>query len=144
MRTPPEGGAPSCAHVMFTSMGDVWSFGIVMWEIASLGGAPYPGHTNYEMTKALVEEKYRMPPPHGCKTPFHQQMMECWNCVSVSVCLCLCVCVVGVTDINPGVPPAAVQYKTPVEGTNCTADEIALRGQGGSGFVRVRPTAPPR
>jgi len=64
---------------MFTSMGDVWSFGIVMWEIASLGGAPYPGHTNYEMTKALVEEKYRMPPPHGCKTPFHQQMMECWK-----------------------------------------------------------------
>jgi len=64
---------------MFTSKGDVWSFGVVMWEIASLGGAPYPGHTNYEMTKALVEEKYRMPPPHGCKTPFHQQMMECWK-----------------------------------------------------------------
>ena len=64
---------------IFTTKGDVWSFGIVLWEIASMGGAPYPTHTNYEMTKVLVQEEYRMPPPHNCKTPFHNVMMSCWK-----------------------------------------------------------------
>jgi hypothetical protein len=61
---------------MFTSKGDVWSFGVVLWEIATLGYAPYPTHRNAEIS-GLLMEGYRMPNP-GCPREFYDVMLNAW------------------------------------------------------------------
>ena len=46
----------------FTSASDVWSFGIVCWEVMSYGERPYSQWTNQNVIKA-VEQGYRLPAP---------------------------------------------------------------------------------
>jgi serine/threonine protein kinase len=67
---------------MFTSAGDVWSFGIVMWEIGTMGVVPYPTHQNFEMIE-LLESGYRMPNPPGCSKEYYQVMKDCWEKVPI-------------------------------------------------------------
>jgi uncharacterized membrane protein len=49
----------------FTTSSDVWSFGITLWEIATLGATPYPTIGNDELLQKLIEG-YRMPKPFNC------------------------------------------------------------------------------
>lgn len=46
----------------FTSSSDVWSYGVLMWEIVSYGERPYYNWSNQDVIKA-VEKGYRLPPP---------------------------------------------------------------------------------
>ena len=46
----------------FTSASDVWSYGVVMWEVISYGERPYWNWSNQDVIKA-VEKGYRLPPP---------------------------------------------------------------------------------
>lgn len=46
----------------FTSASDVWSFGVVMWEVISYGERPYWNWSNQDVMKA-VDRGYRLPPP---------------------------------------------------------------------------------
>ena len=46
----------------FTSASDVWSFGVLCWEVLSFGERPYWNWTNQEVIKAL-EQGYRLPAP---------------------------------------------------------------------------------
>ncbi|KAL9980676.1 hypothetical protein ACROYT_G009289 [Oculina patagonica] len=62
---------------VFTSKSDVWSYGILLWEIATLGGIPYPGIRNRELTK-LLKRGYRMEKPDTCSEEFYQLMTSCW------------------------------------------------------------------
>ena len=50
------------ANRMFTSASDVWSYGVVMWEIMSYGGKPY-GKWSNQYVKQVVKEGFRLPPP---------------------------------------------------------------------------------
>uniref|UniRef100_A0A3B3QSF9 Ephrin type-B receptor 3 n=1 Tax=Paramormyrops kingsleyae TaxID=1676925 RepID=A0A3B3QSF9_9TELE len=61
----------------FTSASDVWSYGIVMWEVMSYGERPYWDMSNQDVINA-VEQDYRLPPPMDCPTALHQLMLDCW------------------------------------------------------------------
>ncbi|XP_053908710.1 ephrin type-B receptor 4-like [Cuculus canorus] len=62
----------------FTSASDVWSFGIVMWEVMSFGERPYWDMSNQDVINA-VEQDYRLPPPPRCPTALHRLMLDCWQ-----------------------------------------------------------------
>ncbi|KAL9980675.1 hypothetical protein ACROYT_G009288 [Oculina patagonica] len=63
---------------VFTTKSDVWSYGVVLWEIATLGGFPYPGITNRELMR-LLKRGYRMEKPDTCSEEFYRLMTRCWE-----------------------------------------------------------------
>ncbi|KAK2106007.1 Ephrin type-A receptor 2 [Saguinus oedipus] len=62
----------------FTSASDVWSFGIVMWEVMTYGERPYWELSNHEVMKA-INEGFRLPTPMDCPSAIYQLMMQCWQ-----------------------------------------------------------------
>ncbi|XP_035753337.1 ephrin type-A receptor 10 [Egretta garzetta] len=62
----------------FSPASDVWSFGIVMWEVMSYGERPYWDMSNQDVMKA-VEDGVRLPAPLNCQPPLHQLMLDCWQ-----------------------------------------------------------------
>ena len=62
----------------FTSASDVWSFGIVMWEVMSYGERPYWDWSNQEVIKA-IEKGFRLPAPMDCPEAIHQLMLDTWQ-----------------------------------------------------------------
>ncbi|XP_066493769.1 ephrin type-A receptor 2 isoform X4 [Tiliqua scincoides] len=66
------------SHRKFTSASDVWSYGIVMWEVMSYGERPYWELSNHEVMKA-INEGFRLPAPMDCPSAIYQLMMRCWQ-----------------------------------------------------------------
>ncbi|XP_056149266.1 ephrin type-A receptor 4-A-like [Lampris incognitus] len=66
------------AYRKFTSASDVWSYGIVMWEVVSYGERPYWDMNNQDVIKA-IDEGYRLPAPMDCPVVLHQLMLDCWE-----------------------------------------------------------------
>ncbi|XP_038657206.1 ephrin type-A receptor 7-like isoform X3 [Scyliorhinus canicula] len=62
----------------YSTASDVWSFGIVMWEVMSYGERPYWDMSNQDVIKA-VEEGFRLSAPMNCPSRLHQLMLECWQ-----------------------------------------------------------------
>ncbi|XP_038048539.1 tyrosine-protein kinase receptor Tie-1-like [Patiria miniata] len=68
----------SLTRRVYKSKSDVWSFGIVLWEIATFGATPYPGIQRLLLAKRL-QEGYRMPKPENCADEIYDLMMKCWQ-----------------------------------------------------------------
>ncbi|XP_071800003.1 uncharacterized protein [Asterias amurensis] len=68
----------SLTHQTYTSMSDVWSFGILLWEIATLGGTPYPGIKTQSL-KYRLQNGYRMPKPGNSDAKIYNLMLKCWQ-----------------------------------------------------------------
>ncbi|XP_033097815.1 ephrin type-B receptor 1-B-like isoform X2 [Anneissia japonica] len=66
------------SYKKFTSASDVWSYGIVMWEVVSYGERPYWNWSNQDVVQA-VEKGYRLPPPMECPQATYQLMLDCWQ-----------------------------------------------------------------
>lgn len=67
---------------IYTHQSDVWSFGVLLWEIFTLGGSPYPGVPVEELFK-LLKEGHRMEKPSACTQEMYQMMRDCWHAVPV-------------------------------------------------------------
>lgn len=55
-----------------------WSFGVCLWEIFTLGGAPYPGLPTEQLLDFL-SEGHRMEQPHKCPLDMYTIMRDCWE-----------------------------------------------------------------
>ncbi len=53
----------SLSHKIYTTKSDVWSFGITLWELFTLGGNPYPGIQIDETFLDKLKKGYRMDKP---------------------------------------------------------------------------------
>uniref|UniRef100_A0ABM0MQW7 Uncharacterized protein LOC102808112 n=1 Tax=Saccoglossus kowalevskii TaxID=10224 RepID=A0ABM0MQW7_SACKO len=68
----------SLSNHIFSFKTDVWSFGILLWEIVTLGALPYPGMKNKEITEQ-VAKGYRMEKPPHCTQELFTVMLRSWN-----------------------------------------------------------------
>ncbi|EDO33735.1 predicted protein, partial [Nematostella vectensis] len=62
----------------FSSASDVWSYGILLWEIMSFGERPYWTWDNFQVMDR-VEGGYRLPAPMKCPKVIHNLMLDCWD-----------------------------------------------------------------
>ncbi|XP_058982601.1 tyrosine kinase receptor Cad96Ca isoform X2 [Musca domestica] len=63
---------------IFSSKSDIWSFGILMWEIVTLGSTPYPGYAAAEVMRK-VRDGYRLEKPEHCRRELYNIMYYCWS-----------------------------------------------------------------
>ena len=71
--------APEAAlYNKFSTKSDVWSFGILLYELISYGRFPYPGMNNAQVLEAL-QTGYRMPCPTCCPEHLYNIMLDCWK-----------------------------------------------------------------
>ncbi|XP_070601194.1 tyrosine-protein kinase receptor Tie-1 isoform X4 [Erythrolamprus reginae] len=68
----------SLNYSVYTTKSDVWSFGVLLWEIVSLGGTPYCGMTCAELYEKLPQG-YRMEKPLNCDDEVYEFMRQCWR-----------------------------------------------------------------
>ncbi|KAH3756920.1 Eph receptor B1 [Pelomyxa schiedti] len=64
-------------HV-FSSKSDVWSFGVVLWEILTSGSLPYEGIPSSKIL-SHIQAGNRLPPPPNCPNSIYEIMSNCWN-----------------------------------------------------------------
>ena len=57
---------------------DCWSFGVLLFEIFSLGLRPYTGLQNHEIFDH-IEAGNRLKRPALCSPDVHRLMLECWR-----------------------------------------------------------------
>ncbi|XP_033641394.1 fibroblast growth factor receptor 1-like [Asterias rubens] len=63
---------------VFTTKSDVWSFGILLWEIVTFGARPYP-LLGIQTMLSKLRSGYRMPKPACCKQQLYCIMLSCWK-----------------------------------------------------------------
>ncbi|KAG9490903.1 hypothetical protein GDO78_006304 [Eleutherodactylus coqui] len=64
---------------VYTTQSDVWSFGVLLWEIFSLGASPYPGVQINEEFCQRLKEGTRMRAPEYATANIYRIMLSCWH-----------------------------------------------------------------
>eukprot|EP00050_Salpingoeca_kvevrii_P001198 m.164780 g.164780 ORF g.164780 m.164780 type:complete len:1438 (+) comp10319_c0_seq1:179-4492(+) len=62
----------------WSSASDVWSFGVVLWEMFTYAEHPYKGWTNRRVVDEVMDG-YRLSVPPKCPMLIYAIMMDCWN-----------------------------------------------------------------
>lgn len=77
-RIPVKWMAPEALFDQRTSVkSDVWSYGILVWEIITYGGTPYPS-LPVERLYECIKDGYRMEKPVNCPDSVYALMQKCW------------------------------------------------------------------
>ena len=71
---PPE----SLTDLTFTVKSDVWAFGVLLWEILTLGRQPYQGR-NHEEVRSFVLNRGILDVPETCPSVIRDLMIRCWS-----------------------------------------------------------------
>uniref|UniRef100_G3SYP8 Macrophage-stimulating protein receptor n=1 Tax=Loxodonta africana TaxID=9785 RepID=G3SYP8_LOXAF len=61
----------------FTTKSDVWSFGVLLWELLTRGAPPYPNINPFDLTDFLAQGR-RLPQPEYCPDSLYAVMQRCW------------------------------------------------------------------
>uniref|UniRef100_A0A8C2DAM0 receptor protein-tyrosine kinase n=1 Tax=Cyprinus carpio TaxID=7962 RepID=A0A8C2DAM0_CYPCA len=69
----------SIFECVYTFESDVWSYGILLWEIFSLGSSPYPGMPVDSKFYKMIKEGYRMDSPEFAPREMYEIMHSCWD-----------------------------------------------------------------
>nr|XP_033782894.1 vascular endothelial growth factor receptor 3 isoform X2 [Geotrypetes seraphini] len=64
---------------VYTTQSDVWSFGVLLWEIFSLGASPYPGVQINEEFCQRLKDGTRMRAPEYATADIYRIMLSCWH-----------------------------------------------------------------
>ena len=62
----------------FSMAGDVWSYGVTMWEIFSFAMQPYFGYSNEEVME-FIRSGGHLERPTNCAEGIYSIMQQCWN-----------------------------------------------------------------
>ncbi|XP_023225025.1 BDNF/NT-3 growth factors receptor-like [Centruroides sculpturatus] len=68
----------SITYGKFSLESDVWSYGVVLWEIYTFGKQPYCGHSNEEVVRQILQGTL-LRPPEGCSPFICEVMAGCWR-----------------------------------------------------------------
>ena len=71
---PPE----AILYRKFTTQSDIWSFGIVLWEIFAGGVQPYCTFSNEEVVDYVTNKKV-LQCPNNCPSHLYKLMVDCWK-----------------------------------------------------------------
>jgi serine/threonine protein kinase len=63
----------------YSTASDVWSYGIVLYEIWTLGKRPYDDSWSNSYVIEMLDKGYRLPPPPGCSFAIYTTMIQCWH-----------------------------------------------------------------
>ncbi|XP_012934814.1 uncharacterized protein LOC101846195 [Aplysia californica] len=78
-RIPVKWMAPESLYAqIYTTKSDIWSYGVVLWEVVTLGASPYPGIPP-ERLFPLLSTGYRMDRPDDCPEELYAIMQKCWK-----------------------------------------------------------------
>uniref|UniRef100_A0ABK0L3K4 Receptor tyrosine kinase-like orphan receptor 2 n=1 Tax=Rattus norvegicus TaxID=10116 RepID=A0ABK0L3K4_RAT len=62
----------------FSIDSDIWSYGVVLWEVFSYGLQPYCGYSNQDVVE-MIRSRQVLPCPDDCPAWVYALMIECWN-----------------------------------------------------------------
>ena len=62
----------------FDTKSDIWSYGVLVWEVLTRGATPYPKIENWKILMHL-KEGHRLQHPAYCPKPIYDILMQCWD-----------------------------------------------------------------
>ncbi|XP_078489539.1 tyrosine-protein kinase RYK [Ciona intestinalis] len=71
-------GLESLVHKVYSSASDVWSFGVLLWELQSLAATPYADIDDFEMASYL-KDGFRLSQPINCPDHLYSIIASCWH-----------------------------------------------------------------
>uniref|UniRef100_A0A667YF19 TXK tyrosine kinase n=1 Tax=Myripristis murdjan TaxID=586833 RepID=A0A667YF19_9TELE len=76
---PVKWSPPEVLHYSkYSSKSDVWSYGVLMWEIFSEGRTPFESRSNVEVVEEITRG-VRLYRPHRATHPVYRIMYSCWH-----------------------------------------------------------------
>ena len=63
---------------IYAETSDVWSFGVLLWELFSYGLQPYHGRTNPEVIE-MIRDRQLLTCPSNCPKRIYALMCACWE-----------------------------------------------------------------